>query len=100
MQHDQSTTVGGSVPEHDQDVTQVPQSAAKVPVVSSVSNELLHKSLSELKIINQDVLDILLKESNLELLDLGEMLYKKDLIDEVTLGKIIADLIGMTYVNL
>ena len=67
---------------------------------STLTNEMLHKSLTELSILDQKSLDDCLYECSQNNGDLGEMLYKHDLLDAVSLGRIIGDLIGLPYVNL
>lgn len=79
--------------------TSLPQKDIHAPLVP-LSNDSLYKALSELKIIDQKLLDTYLQESNQTHDDLGEMLYKKDLINEISLGRIIGDLIGVPYINL
>lgn len=65
-----------------------------------LSNENLYKALKELQIIDQKVLDVSLAESQEQHMGLDEVLYNKDVISDISLGRIIGDLLSVPYINL
>jgi hypothetical protein len=68
--------------------------------MSAYKNEDLYNALSSLHVINDELLEISLKESEDTNTLLGDVLYGKDLINEQNLGKIVADLISVPFINL
>lgn len=68
--------------------------------MSAYKNEDLFKSLAELEVLDSDILKLSFKESNEQNVPLGEVLLGKDLINDNNLGKIIADLVSLPFVNL
>lgn len=68
--------------------------------MSAYKNEDLYKALSELHIIDDEILKLSLNESNQQKISLGEVLFNKDLISDQNLGKLIGDLISVPFINL
>lgn len=68
--------------------------------MATVSNEDLYNILSELKIIDSKQLESCIKESNFTNVPLGKILIDKDLVSDENLGKILADLLKVPFVNL
>lgn len=68
--------------------------------MSAYNNKDLYSVLSSLHVINDELLDTSLKESEETNALLGDVLYGKDLINEQNLGKIVADLISVPFINL
>jgi hypothetical protein len=68
--------------------------------VGELLDEKLYAAVKELSIIDEKKLEETLSQSKNLKVPFDEMLYKNDLIDNTTLGKIIGDLIGIPYVNL
>jgi type IV pilus assembly protein PilB len=72
----------------------------KISVAQPYTNEKLHAHLSQLTEIDQSVLDQALAQSNEQHTSLEEIITEKDYIDEQTLGRIIADMIGKKHIAL
>ena len=70
---------------------------AQAPVYS---NSKLHAHLEQLGTIDQSILDTALAQAEETEISLEESLAKHDVIEEVTLGRIIADFINMKHVSL
>lgn len=64
------------------------------------SNDQLYKTLSELKVIDQNKLDSALQQSQANNSLLGNILIEKDLISDENLGKVQADLLEVPFVKL
>ena len=65
-----------------------------------LTNQSLYSALKELEIIDQKILDESFQESEKLQTSLAEILFKRDLISDEDLGRIIGDLIKVPYVNL
>jgi type IV pilus assembly protein PilB len=68
--------------------------------MSAYNNEDLYRALKELEIVDVTVLDALLQTSKEEKIPLGELVIKKDLMNDDNLGRIIGDMISTPYINL
>lgn len=68
--------------------------------MSAYNNEDLYRTLKELEIVDVSVLDTLLQTSKDEKIPLGELVIKKDIMNDDNLGRIIGDMIDTPYVNL
>jgi len=64
------------------------------------SEQELFDTLKELDVIPQDKLKESFEEASLKKISLEELLIQKDLISDINIGKIIADLINFPFVNL
>lgn len=63
-------------------------------------NQALYRALQELQIINEDQLDQALAISENKNLPLDQIILEKDLIADENLGKVVASLLGLPFVNL
>lgn len=63
-------------------------------------NKQLYESLKELKIIDPVALDDAYSQTQKQNLLLSEILFKRDLISDENLGKLIADILSLPYVHL
>lgn len=63
-------------------------------------NEDLYNTLKQLGVIESTQLEEALTESQNKNLPLGEILLEKDLISDENLGKLLADTLGFSFVNL
>jgi type IV pilus assembly protein PilB len=68
--------------------------------MTAYTNKQLFEAISELKVIDQDQLEAALKEADTKEVDLGELLLDKDLIVDVNLGKVVADMLGVQLTRL
>ena len=66
----------------------------------NLSDQQIINGLTELKIINKNLLDEAIKTASNKNVPLTEVLINKDLISDENLGKIMADLIGFPFVQL
>lgn len=67
---------------------------------TQLTNERIYEAVKELNIIDAKILEKSLQESAETNTPFDEVLYKNDLIDDVALGKIIGDTLGVPYINL
>lgn len=68
--------------------------------MAAYDNQLLYNALRELELIPQDQLDEALKLAKAEKIALDTALLDKDLISDEKLGRIMADLIKLPFINL
>lgn len=67
---------------------------------SETISDRLYTALVELQIIDKSILDSCRAESERQHIPLDEILYTKDVIGDVSLGRIMGDLLSVPYINL
>jgi type IV pilus assembly protein PilB len=68
--------------------------------MESEFNKRLYQLIKELKIVDDTVLDMVWQESVEKNIDFDDLLIRRDLVDDSSLGMIVADFFGKQFINL